>query len=137
MTREKYTRRRAVLATGTTLAAVGLSGCAGVLGGGADGVVTENELEGDLEVLDHEIENTRLSGTKSVKVDVTVTNNSEDALTAAAIAEFFDGNGVSIDESAATTPKSVPRSQDVQLHPAARGRVEDVSRYELRLVERF
>jgi len=135
--RENLTRRRAVLATGTTLAAVGLSGCAGVLGGGADGKVTENEFEGDLEVLDHEIENTRLSGTKSVKVDVTVTNNSEDVISAAAIAEFYDGNGVSIDESAATKPRSVTQSQDVQLHPAVRGRVEDVDRYELRIVEGF
>lgn len=137
MTRENFTRRRAILATGTTLAAVGLSGCAGVLGGGADGEVTENEFDGDLEVLDHEIENTRLGGSEMVKVDVTVANTADEAFTVAAIAEFYDGEGVLIDESPSSDPTRVTNSQDVQLHPAARGRVEDVSRYELRLVEGF
>lgn len=137
MTRENFTRRRAILAAGTTLAAAGLAGCAGVLGGGADGKVTENEFEGDIEVLDHEIENARLGGSEMVKVDVTVTNTADEAFTVAAIAEFYDGQDVLIAETPSSEPKRVTASQDVQLHPAARGRVEDVSRYELRLVEGF
>jgi len=138
VTDESYTRRRAVSAAGTTLAAVGLAGCAGVLGGGgADGEVTRNEFDGDVEVLDHEIENISLGGTESVKVDVTVSNDTDEAITVAAIAEFYDGDDVSIAETRPSEPKSVTQSQDVQLHPAAPGRVEDVERYELQLVEGF
>jgi len=134
VTREKYTRRRAVLATGSTLAAVGLSGCAGVLGGGADGEVTENEHEGDLEVLDHEIENARIGGTDSVRVNVTVTNTTDEAKTVDASAKFYDGDDVRIAETGLSGSRSVPDDQDVELHTSAPGRVADVARYELQLV---
>ena len=134
MTDRSSTRRRTILAAGTALAA-GVAGCTGVLGGGADGEVTKNELEGDIEVLDHEIENARLGGTNSVRADVTVTNNTDEATTVDASAKFYDGDDVLIARAGLSGSRSVPHDQDVEVHASAPGRVADVARYELQLID--
>jgi len=135
MTEQSTRRRRTVLTAGITLAATGLAGCAGVLGGGADGEVTGNELEGDIEVLDHEIENAKLGGTDSVRVTVTVTNNTDEATTVDASADLYDGDDVLIARTGLSGSRSVPHDQDVEVHTSAPGRVADVARYELQLID--
>ena len=97
--------------------------------------MTKNELEGDIEVLDHEIENARLGGTNSVRADVTVTNNTDEATTVDASAKFYDGDDVLIARTGLSGSRSVPHDQDVEVHASAPGRVADVARYELQLID--
>ncbi|SNZ16309.1 hypothetical protein SAMN06269185_2758 [Natronoarchaeum philippinense] len=136
MTEQTSTHRRTVLATGATLAAAGIAGCTGVLGGdSADGEVTANEFGDDIEVLDHGIENAKLGGTNSVRVNVTVTNNTNGKTTVSASADLYDGDDVLIARTGPSGSISVRHDQDVELHPSAPGRVGEVARYELQLTD--
>lgn len=128
--------RRAVLAFAGAAGGVAVAGCAVPSNSGPAVEVTENAFEGAVELSGHEVGEEEIANVTAVVVTGRATNTAADRLTAAFDARFYDDDGRFLGrDGPAFAGVEIPPGSSYRYDKVFQGRLADVARVELRVVE--